>query len=261
MYWYHGNLIDKNTLELSLDDSGFLYGATVFTTLRIYHQSLDHPLTNWQKHCDRLSHSIIAFDWPQPNWHNIKQGAELLKDHFPVLRITIFADGRELIIGRNLPTDLEEKQQQGIIAWVANYEYGRILPNNKTGNYLGAWLALQTAIKLGAKEAILTNQNGDWLETSTGNLWGYKQGQWFTPSLDVGILPGIARYNIIEKLKNHGQIVEETIWNEQLIKELEIIAYSNSVVEIIPIHTVIIGEEKLSFSIKNYHLKALQNRL
>ena len=45
MYWYNGELIDDERISLGIDDIGLLYGATLFTTLRIYQQSLDHPLT------------------------------------------------------------------------------------------------------------------------------------------------------------------------------------------------------------------------
>ena len=74
-FWYDGNLITGNTLELAIDDPGLLYGATVFTTMRVYQHSLESRLTNWTEHCDRLSSSLQAFDWQQPNWKQVKLGA------------------------------------------------------------------------------------------------------------------------------------------------------------------------------------------
>jgi branched-subunit amino acid aminotransferase/4-amino-4-deoxychorismate lyase len=41
----------------------------------------------------------------------------------------------------------------------------------KPGNYLGSWLAQRSAQVCGAREAILVNSQGHWLETATGNLW------------------------------------------------------------------------------------------
>ena len=257
MYWYNGNLINNHTLELNINDPSLLYGATVFTTLRVYQKSLNHPLTNWQKHRDRLTNSLTSFDWPSPNWLHIYQGAEILSQSFPVLRITILSEGRELILPRKLPEDLAEKQQLGIIAWLADNSYNRVLPEHKTGNYLGAYLALQQGQKLGAKEAILTDENQNWLETSTGNLWGYKQGKYFTPPLS-GILPGISRQVLMNWLKSQNQIVEEVIWDEKLVKELEAIAYSNSVVEIIPIHTVITRQNPLIYNVNHPSLEILK---
>ena len=114
IYWYNGNLIQANTLELSIDDPGLLYGATVFTTLRVYHQSLDSALTNWSAHGDRLHSTIQAVGWQQPQPNRLREGAEILHTHFPILRITLFPDGREWITGRLLPDNLTQKQHHGI---------------------------------------------------------------------------------------------------------------------------------------------------
>lgn len=244
IYWYNGNLIAASTLELAIDDPGLLYGATVFTTLRIYHRSLDHTLTNWQEHCDRLESTLQAFDWQQPNWQSLRQGAEILITHFPILRITLFPDGREWITGRFLPNDLTEKQKYGVAASLIGSQLGRSLPAHKTGNYLTAWLAKTTAQKMLAEEAILVDKNGNWLETSTGNLWGWRDDCWWTPPLGAGILPGIVRSQLLNWLRRNNLPVQEEPWQQDLARSFEAIAYTNSVVEVIPIHTVIRQEDK-----------------
>ncbi|MEA5620270.1 aminotransferase class IV [Cronbergia sp. UHCC 0137] len=234
MYWYNGKLIKSQTLELDIYEPGLLYGATIFTTLRIYNNSLDSNLTNWQAHSDRLQHSIQTFNWQQPDWNSVYQGAKTLSTHFPVLRITIFPDGREWIIGRFLPENLAEIQKHGIIAALTKPELARSLPSHKTGNYLSPWLAKNSVKTQKAEEAILVDTAGNWLETSTGNLWGYKDGHWWTPPLDTGILPGIGRSQLIKQLQN---VIQEP-WTPEIAQEFEAIAYTNSVMEIIPIHTV-----------------------
>jgi 4-amino-4-deoxychorismate lyase len=239
MFWFAGNLIKTNKIELDCDEIGLLYGATVFTTLRVYQESLNCPLTNWQKHRDRLDNTIQKYAWQQPDWERIILGIDKLIVFFSVIRIAIFPDGRELIIGRNLPPDLQEKQQQGITAWLAEDSlYKRSLAEDKTGNYLGAILALQQAQKQGAKEAILLDDQQTWLETSTGNLWGWKDNCWWTPKVNH-ILPGIARSHLIEYLYQQNITVVENDWTPDFIIDLEVIAYSNCVVEIIPIQTII----------------------
>jgi 4-amino-4-deoxychorismate lyase len=252
MYWYDGQLIDKDTIELSIRDSGLLYGATVFTTMRVYERELNHSLTNWNAHCDRLRQSLEAFSWQMPNWENLQKGANILSWHFHILRIAIFPDGRELITGRSLPEYLSDRQQNGITAWVAEGDlFERSQSIHKTGNYLGAMLALQAAQKLEAKEAILIDELGNWLETSTGNLWGYRDNCYWTPSLDSGILPGTARSNILKFLKNKEIPVYENIWTPDFVANLEAIAYSNCVVQIVPIVTVLDRTKKLSFNQSN----------
>ncbi|NES99067.1 MAG: 4-amino-4-deoxychorismate lyase [Sphaerospermopsis sp. SIO1G1] len=234
-YWYQGKLINSQTLELNINDPGLLYGATVFTTLRVYNYSLDNYLTNWDAHCSRLKFSLQTFGWTEPNWNCVYEGAKVLLQQYPVLRITIFPDGRELILGRSLPGNLTHKQEHGIVAAISEPQFVRSLPNHKTGNYLSAWLAKNT---VPAEEAILVDDQGNWLETSTGNLWGWQNGCWWTPPLAVGILPGIERSHIITNLHNHQANLKQYPWTPELVNTFEAIAYTNSVVEIIPIHTV-----------------------
>ncbi|MGV2831011.1 aminotransferase class IV [Myxosarcina sp. GI1(2024)] len=239
MYWYDGELNHQDTLQLSIKDPGLLYGTTVFTTMRVYGCSLSHSLTNWKAHCGRLKESLITFDWQQPNWQRIRRGSEILSASFPVVRIAIFFDGRELITGRELPPDLARRQQQGITAWVARESiFRRDLAAYKTGNYLGAYLALQQAYKQDATEAILVDSKGNWLETSTGNLWGWRDGCWFTPALESGILPGIARAQLLSWLRADRIHVRENLWTPEFVRDLQALAYSNCAVEILPIHTV-----------------------
>ena len=252
IYWYNGNLIQANTLELPIDEPGLLYGATVFTTLRVYHQSLDSALTNWTGHCDRLLSTIKTFGWQQPQWNRIRHGAEILITHFPILRITLFPDGREWITGRFLPTNLTERQHHGAAVWIAPEEQQRYLPAHKTGNYLSAWMAKNAAQQIGASEAILVDTSGNWLETSGGNLWGWLDGCWWTPPLEAGILPGVVRSKLISWLKSRARQVREEFWLPDIVKRFEAIAYSNSVVEVMPIHTVIAGQAEAKMNQLKY---------
>jgi branched-subunit amino acid aminotransferase/4-amino-4-deoxychorismate lyase len=283
-FWYDGRLIAGNMLELAIDDPALLYGATVFTTLRVY-QTLDHPLTQWSAHCDRLAMSLAAFGWTEPDWQCLRQGATLLMPQFPVLRLVVFPDGREWITGRALPADLPQRQTRGITAWLATSMRGagplsprdgphpddpialsdcpsaqpnslhtlppdrltRTLPSHKTGNYLAPWLALQTARQVGAQEAILVNQAGDWLETSTGTLWGWCDDRWWTPPVEAGILPGLLRNHLIYSFRCQNEEVMEVVWNREQIQQFRAIAYTNCVMEIIPIHTVLSDSPPLTY--------------
>lgn len=245
-YWYDGAAIDRTEITLSIQDPGLIYGATVFTTLRIY-GSLDHPLTHWNGHCDRLKTSLDEFCWQHPNWERVRSGAEFLSQHYPVLRVVIFPDGREWITGRFLPPDLTERQTKGITAWVADASLTRSLPHHKTGNYLAPWLALQTAQRFNAQEAILTNPQGNWLETSTGTLWGWCDDHWWTPPLEAGILPGLLRSQLISWLKCQNQEVIQEPWTQEVTQRFAAIAYTNCVMGLIPIHTLLKGDTQTSY--------------
>jgi 4-amino-4-deoxychorismate lyase len=183
MFWYGGSLNEGTALSLSVADPGLLFGATVFTTLRVYEGSLDHPMTVWRSHVSRLQASIAAFLWCEPDWAMIQHEVSHLAHHYPVIRITLFPDGRELITGRSLPPNLGKSQKNGVSAWlVQGQQFDRPMPGHKTGNYLPAWFANAVAHRHGAQEAILSEAlTGNWLETSTGNLIGWSDGYWSTP--------------------------------------------------------------------------------
>ncbi|MEM8781140.1 MAG: aminotransferase class IV [Cyanobacteria bacterium P01_G01_bin.49] len=258
MYWYDGQLIEQNNICLPITEPGLIYGATTFTTLRVYNRSLEHPLTQWKAHCHRLERSLIDFDWNAPNWQQLRQGALNLLEHYPILRLIIFPDGREWITGRFLPKDLEVYQRQGVKGWVANHSlFQRTLPSYKTGNYLGAWLGLQQAKKQGFQEAILVDSQGNWLESSTGNLWGWKGGIWYTPALETGILPGIGRSQLIDWLVSQNREIVKTQWTPEWFKTLEIIAYTNSVLEVVPFSHIVLENRQWTFDVSHVALKQL----
>ena len=253
LYWYCGNSIESGSIELAINDPGLLYGATVFTTFRTDKFSE----SSYALHCERLRCSIDELDWTQPDWNQVRSGVECLIPHFPVLRIAIFPDGRELITGRDLPPNLATWQHEGVTVIIADRKFTRSFPHHKTGNYLAPWLALKQARDRHIQEAILTNDRGDWLETTTGNLWGYRDGCWYTPPISAGILPGIARSQIISSLKQQNRSVIEIEWNAEWVKDLEAIGYSNSVVRFIPIHTVITPMGTLNYLAQHPALSAV----
>jgi 4-amino-4-deoxychorismate lyase len=192
----------------------------------------------------------MELGWCEPDWPQLKQGVELLTSEFPVLRITIFSDGRELITGRSLSPQLSTWQRKGVTVIIADRQYTRSLPQHKTGNYLAPWLALQQARSRDIQEAILTTDRGDWLETTTGNLWGYRDGCWYTPPVNAGILPGIRRSQILARLQQQNLPVVELEWDAEWVKDLASIGYCNSVIDFVPIHTVITPVDTLKYAIK-----------
>ncbi|MEL6158212.1 MAG: aminotransferase class IV [Cyanobacteria bacterium J06554_11] len=276
MFWYDGCLYEESEacgmegagrVEGASDpfysligSPGLRFGATVFTTLRVYEQCLDHPMTQWAAHCDRLLHSATAFNWSLPDWRSLRHGAQQLQSLYPVLRLTLFPDGKAWIAGRELPKQLAQQQRAGVACWLASPDYARSLPAHKTGNYMACWLARQQAQQRGASEAILTSAQGDWLETATGNLWGWADGRWWTPQTSR-CLPGIMRNRLQELLAETGQIVEGQPWTGAMLKAFDAIAYSNCVAELVPIHTIFAGQTTLKYDAQHPSLMVFQQVL
>lgn len=238
-YWFDGQWFDQGFIQLPIAEPGLLYGATIFTTLRVYDHNLYHPLTHWSAHGDRLRQTLAELHWPSPDWPDLTQAAIELSQHYAVLRITIFPTGQAWIVGRALPADLYQRQHQGITAWLMPPgQFQRSLAPWKTGNYFAPWLAQQSAKSQQSQEAILTNTAGHWLETSTGNLWGWRDNTFFTPPFTGEQLPGIAHDHLSQWLGKQGAILSHQAWTPNLVKSLQGLAYSNSVVEVVAINQV-----------------------
>lgn len=246
-YWYDGQPVVGNTITLPIDNLGLIRGATLFTTMRIHHR-LDHPATQWDAHRDRLRHAITHLKFMPPNWDRIVAGVEYMVQHYPIVRIVVFPDGVEWVTGRSLSPDLGRKQTQGITVWVAPPDYQRTLPQYKSSSYLAPWLAAREGHDRNAEETILTNHEGHWLETATGNLWGYGEGQWWIPPLFKTLagdrqtgqrLPGTSQNFMVQLLEDAGHRVTPRPWTPDWVVGLEAIAYSNSGVGLIPIRQVL----------------------
>jgi branched-subunit amino acid aminotransferase/4-amino-4-deoxychorismate lyase len=248
-YWYRGCWCAASQLSIDYDHPALLYGASIFTTMRRYQGDLEHPLTMWAAHRDRLQQSITALGWVAPDWSQVLAGIAAVTQ--PIIRIAIFPQGEEFIFGRELPADLIDQQQRGVTAQlVAGLD--RSLPQHKTGNYLAPWLAKRQA----GCEAILVDSRGRWLETSTGSLWGWDGQDFYSPAASTGILPGIARDYLVQWLQSRGKIVNEQPWDAgttlddsaqpNLCERLLAVAYSNCGVQLVPIK-LLRGEQDRHF--------------
>ena len=257
MYWYDGELCKATQLALPVSEPGLLFGATVFTTLR---SRGGRPVV-WEAHRDRLERSAIALGWQLPDWGRVERGLQELAALYPAVRVTLFPDGREWIIGRALPANLTSWQSEGVRALVVD-DLARSLPAHKTGNYLACWQARRQARQRQAEEAILADAKGAWLETSTGNLWGWRQGTWLTPPLTAGILPGIARSRLWQALKAAGKSPATPVWDADLIAQFEAIAYCNCLVGVVPLREAIWPTGKTqAFAVNCPALRELQQQL
>jgi 4-amino-4-deoxychorismate lyase len=45
MFWHEEELIETETISIKVTEPSLIYGATVFTTLRVYKKYLEHRLT------------------------------------------------------------------------------------------------------------------------------------------------------------------------------------------------------------------------
>jgi branched-chain amino acid aminotransferase len=73
-------------------------------------------------------------------------------------------------------------------------------PAWKTGNYLNNLLCLREAKARGADEVVITNLAGEITEAAVSNIHFVRAGVVLTPPLDSGLLGGITRRILVERV-------------------------------------------------------------
>ncbi len=255
LVYINGQIVAPKDARISIFDRGFLYGDSVFETMRVY----GGEVFALSAHLHRLHRSgeLIGFTLP---WSPDEvQGAVAdvlgqsgLADAYlrviatrgqgPLGLYTMQAEDPQLIVIvqplPELPDELYSRGRSALMVSVRRTSAAAIDPRAKTGNYINNILALQEANGKGAQEAIMLDPDGRVAEASTANIFAHKEGVWMTPPLEVGILGGITRETLIELCVADGVAVkEQVLWPDDLREATEILLCS-SVRELVPIVTL-----------------------
>jgi branched-chain amino acid aminotransferase len=215
-----GRFVPRSDARISVLDRGFLYGDSIYETVR----ARSGRILFWRDHVERLRRSAAMLE--------IDLGASA-QDPLPLVREVIarsdLADARiRIIVTRGegaadqldgfLPTWVvipeafaplsEEAYEAGISAVLVHVRRNAaasLNPEIKSGNLLNNILAKREAVRAGAGEGVLVNPHGFLAEGSYSNLfWMDETGMLRTPSLSVGILPGITREKILRVAREAG---------------------------------------------------------
>ena len=225
-----GTAVPPAEAKISVFDRGFLYGDSVYETLRT---SGGH-IVEWELHLERLRRSAlgIALAIPFSDAHML----EVVRD---TLRRAGNEDSRiRIIVTRGagpIALDMREAESPQLVVFVMElvplrreaYERGIaavIVEGNrgiqvglKTGNYLANILALRQATDLSGEDAIMTNEEGAVAEGATSNVFMVRGSGLSTPSLGTGVLEGITRHTVLRLTRELSLgPVETTILPDEL---------------------------------------------
>jgi len=204
-----GAPVDPEDAKISVFDRGFLYGDSVYETLRTS-GGIPVELT---RHLARLQRSAegIGLELPFSDAaiaEAIAQTHEATGNDESYVRVIvtrgvgpIMLDPRKsssptlVVLVQPLVVPPPEAYRKGIAVVVVGMTktMGGLDPAIKTGNYLGSILATRRAIAAGGDDAILCNAEGEVVEGATSNVFFVKDGQLCTPPLEAGLLAGITR--------------------------------------------------------------------
>ena len=206
IFWCNGEW--RADLPASFMDRGHLHGLALFETLLAVNGkpcAAERHLIRLAKGCEQLGWSISQADLP-----------EIMRE---LLARNGFSQGRArirltLTAGCGSLDDLSPGHDH--LLWMAAFPSPEPpvsisarhcpWPRNehsplaglKCASYAENLIALNLARSQGYEETIFSNTAGNLCEAATANLFLVKDGQLYTPSLDSGCLPGIARQILID---------------------------------------------------------------
>jgi branched-chain amino acid aminotransferase len=215
-----GRICPPDEAKVSVFDRGFLYGDSVYETV----STMYGRLFALAEHLARLERSAARIGLRAPARATIERAvAETVQTAAnPESRVRVMltrgvgkldldpasADDPQLIVVvmpfQPLPPALYQAGASAAIVSVVRNDPRAIDPAIKSGNYLNNVLALGEARRQGAHEALLCAADGSVAEGASSNIFMVKDGQVRTPGLDVGILEGITRAQVLALARGDG---------------------------------------------------------
>lgn len=213
---YNGKLIDK--LDSDLLNRGFLYGDSVFETIKI----VNNRILFWEDHYLRLMSSlrIIRIEIPvfyTPEFFEnqiIKTFSKLSNNFCGRVRLSLFRQGSGLYTPESMnPSFIIHCSVNENTLFVSKYEIYKVdlfkdyylndnlLSNLKTNNKIINVLAGVYAKENNLNNCVLLNNKKNVVEFLNGNLFLIKDNTIKTPPLSSGCLRGVMRKKIIDYIK------------------------------------------------------------
>lgn len=249
-----GRAVDPEDAKISVFDRGFLYGDSVYETMRT---SGGRPV-ELSRHLARLHRSGdgIGLSIPFPDEELRRIVAETHaatgnpESHVRVVVTRgvgpLMLDPRRsedptlVVMAQPLVVPDESAYRRGIAVVVVGTTKtgGGLDPAIKSGNYLGSIMALRQAIAEGGDDAVLCTATGEIAEGATSNVFAVVDGVLRTPDLEAGLLAGITREVICELATELGETVRTgKLWPDELRNAAEVFLTS-SVRGIMPVTKV-----------------------
>ena len=247
--YLNGLFLPAAEARVSVFDRGFLYGDSVFETLRAYHGRVFAA----NEHFQRLARSAAAVGINLPfdgaGCAHILDGClgeNRLTD--AILRLCVSrgqgvvpnpqGSGPPTVVAFTRPPPdpcLWETGIGAIVSTVRATPPEVLDPGIKSGNFLSHTLAIAEAGARGADEAILLNDRGQVAEGAVSNLFGVWDGILKTPPEDAHILPGITRGLVLELARENGLKVSEAPLSVDDLARAEELFVSNAGWEVMPV--------------------------
>ena len=213
--WLDGDIVKEAEAKISVFDHGLLYGDGIFEGIRFY----EGRVFRLEEHIERLFLSAKALLLKMP-WTL----EEICEACLSTIRANSLQDGYiRLVVTRGVgdlglnpylcpspsmfiiasgitlyPKELYENGLEVVTCSTRRPTPASLSPQVKSLNYLNNVMAKVEALKAGAKEGLMLNEQGYVAECTGDNVFLVKKGEVLTPPVSDGSLDGITRQVIFD---------------------------------------------------------------
>ena len=241
-------LVDPDTPVLHADNGALLRGRGAFETLRVYNNT---PF-RYDAHLERLTESAARIGLPPVDRADIDKLASdaiAAGGHADAVLRLYWTPGREsnqqpqaLVLVSSLPAGLDETRSRGIklISLTLGFDTDLrstspwLLAGVKSTSYAVNMAAEAEAHRRGVDDAIFLDRDAHVLECPVSNIWWRRGETLETPSLDLAILAGVTRAEVLRLASEDGLEVVEGVWDIDRLRGADEVFTSSSVRELMP---------------------------
>lgn len=241
-------LVDVEQAHVPVTDSGFLYGAGLFETMR----SHNGVVFRLEDHLDRLFQSAASLSINHD--HDKKYLTEAVDELLGAneltearLRLTLTNGPITETVDQVRPTLLitasplqlypPEYYQTGVMVMLCPYRQNPTDPicGHKTTNYYPRLLALSLARQKQAAEALWFTTDNRLAEGCVSNVFLVKDSVLHTPPLGTPVLPGVARKAVCRIAERESiELIEKDLHISDVLEADEVFL-TNVVMEVLPV--------------------------
>jgi branched-chain amino acid aminotransferase len=243
-------LVDIDKAGVSVADSGLLYGAGLFETMRSY----NGVVFSLKDHLDRLFFSAGALSIETYDRKYITDAIyKVLKANKLTnarLRLTLTSGPMSqpqqqrrptlLITATELQPYPPEYYEKGVLVVLCPFRQNTAEPTygHKTISYFPRMIALNLAHQKRAAEALWFTVDNRLAEGCISNIFLVKDSVLYTPPIETPVLAGVARKTVCQiALKNSIKLVEKDLYINDVLEANEIFL-TNVIMQIMPINSV-----------------------
>lgn len=224
--WLDGKIVEEAEAKISVFDHGLLYGDGIFEGIRFY----NNRVFRLREHIDRLFLSAKAILLKMP-W----TVDEVMQYTIDTIRANGLSEGYiRLVVTRGVgdlglnpylcetpsmfiiasgitlyPEEFYKNGLEVVTCGTRRPTPASLSPQVKSLNYLNNVMAKVEAMKAGAKEGLMLNEQGYVAECTGDNVFVIKNGAVTTPPVNDGSLDGITRQVMFELCEQVGAPIKE----------------------------------------------------